>query len=174
MPYNRFGFVRLEGEPSQEICVATETTHPVGEYLEHLRAMKNAEEKKLRHLATMKLAQQTRTKFLRMSLEERKVFLDVLTADADGSFTTLFAMQQDLSARGVDDGELELVEATSRGLKKLDDMPLATGFKKGGITWMDAGKVAERASTRIANKKGRLAKPRKGKMPLALPEAPNE
>ena len=152
----------------QQICDGTEESSPVGAYLEHRRAMQQTEDKKLRHLATMKLAQQVRAKFLRMSLEERKVFIDVLTADADGSFTTLFALQTDLVERGVDDEDLALVEDTSRGLKRLER------GKTDHRTWAHAVGVVNDSIIRREIKKGKLAKPRKGKMPLALPEGSNE
>ena len=80
---------------------------PIAEYLEHEKALQEYEGEKLTRLKIMTRAQEIRTWFLKLSMANRKIFLDVLTSDTDGgAMARLFALQSKLEAKGVDDDYL--------------------------------------------------------------------
>jgi len=87
------------------------TGSPAQQYQQHQQALQDFEHEKLNRLQIMTWAQQTRTRFLRLSMADRKIFLDVLTTDENGAFTKLFKLQAQLEAAGVTDAELKLLEA---------------------------------------------------------------
>ena len=82
---------------------------PVAEYLENEKALQDREGKKLNRLAIMTRAQRTRAWFLGLSMADRKIFLDVLTADDDGAMANLFALQAKVASK-VDDDYLDALK----------------------------------------------------------------
>jgi hypothetical protein len=90
---------------------------PIADYLEHEKALQDYEGQKLNRLQIMTWAQQTRARFLRLSMADRKIFLDVLTADEGGAMAHLFAMQAQLEAKGVDDNQIKVKKAAVKALK---------------------------------------------------------
>lgn len=97
---------------------------PIAEYLEHEKALQEYEGKKLNRLEIMTWAQRTRARFLSLSMADRKIFLDVLTADEGGAMAHMFALQAKLEAEGVDDAQLKLTKTVTKALKpggRIDD-----------------------------------------------------
>lgn len=86
-------------------------------YRKHQSALRNLEDEKLHRLQIMKWAQETRARFLRLSLADRKLFLEVLMADENQAFSKLFALQSELEASGVNDEELKLLDAWEKEQK---------------------------------------------------------
>lgn len=82
---------------------------PIAEYLENEKALQEREGEKLNRLAIMTRAQRTRAWFLGLSMADRKIFLEVLTADDDGAIAKLFALQAKVESK-VDDAYLEAVK----------------------------------------------------------------
>jgi hypothetical protein len=101
----------------REIWDAVVPDSDVAEYLQHEQAMQEYEGKKLNRLQLMTWAQRTRTRFLSLSMADRKIFLDVLTADENGSFTRMFALQARIEANGVTDKTLLLKKVAVKALK---------------------------------------------------------
>lgn len=89
----------------------------IREYLEHEKALQEYEGKKLNRLQIMTWAQQTRSRFLRLSMADRKIFLDVLTADEGGAMAHMFSLQAKLEEEGVDDAQLKLIKTATKALK---------------------------------------------------------
>jgi hypothetical protein len=90
---------------------------PAHQYQQHQKALQDSENEKLNRFQIMTWAQQTRTRFLRLSMADSKIFLDVLTADENGAFTKLFKLQSQIEAAGVTDAELKLLEAWKKAEK---------------------------------------------------------
>jgi hypothetical protein len=86
-------------------------------YLNHQDALRDLENEKLNRMQIMQLAQRTRAKFLSWTMEERKIFLDVLTADEHGNFTEMFALQAELAAEGITDADLAITRKASKLLE---------------------------------------------------------
>ena len=81
------------------ILRADSTTVPVvAEFVAHEHALREHEADKLNRLEILIFAQRTRTKFLGLSIPDRKIFLDVLTSDDGGSMTRLFELQNQVEA----------------------------------------------------------------------------
>jgi len=93
------------------------TGSPAEQYQQHRQALQDLEHEKLNRLQIMTWAQQTRTRFLRLPMADRKIFLGVLTADENGAFTKLFKLQAQLEAAGVTDAKLKLLEAWKKAEK---------------------------------------------------------
>ena len=110
-----------EGPPLDETravwnTIATDPEIPIAEYLEHEKALQDYEGQKLNRLQIMTWAQQTRARFLRLSMADRKIFLDVLTADEGGAMAHMFALQAKLESEGVDDNQLKLTKVATKAL----------------------------------------------------------
>ena len=112
------------GTPTPEECrvlwdtvMSTASHSSVAEYLEHEKALQDYEGQKLNRLQIMTWAQQTRARFLRLSMADRKIFLDVLTADEGGAMARMFSLQAKLESEGVDDDQLKLTKAATKALK---------------------------------------------------------
>jgi len=86
-------------------------------YRKHQAALQALEDEKLNRLQIMKWAQETRSRFLRLSMANRKLFLEVLTADENQAFSTLFALQGELDAAGVTDDNLKMLDAWEQSSK---------------------------------------------------------
>jgi len=99
------------------VVEAGQTGSPAQRYQQHHQALQDFEHEKLNRLQIMTWAQQARTRFLRLSMADRKIFLDVLTADENGAFTKLFKLQAQLEAAGVTDAKLKLLEAWKKAEK---------------------------------------------------------
>lgn len=107
----------------------------IREYLDHEQALQEYEGKKLNRLQIMTWAQQTRARFLRLSMADRKIFLDVLTADEGGAMSRMFSLQAKLESEGVDDDQLKLTKAATKALKPgghIDDAiaPVKKGLRE--------------------------------------------
>ena len=74
-------------------AIVNDPERPVAEYVEHERALQEYEGEKLTRLKIMTRAQEIRTWFLKLPMADRKIFLDVLTADEDGAMTHMFSLQ---------------------------------------------------------------------------------
>lgn len=108
---------------------------PIAEYLEHEKALQEYEGKKLNRLEIMTWAQRTRARFLRLSMADRKIFLDVLTADEGGAMAHMFSLQAKLESEGVDDDQLKLTKTMTKALKPgghIDDAiaPIRKGLRE--------------------------------------------
>ena len=90
---------------------------PAQQYRQHQEALRDLEHEKLNRLQVMTWAQKIRTHFARLSMADRKIFLDVLASDENGAFTKLFTLQAQLEAAGVTDAELKLLEAWTKAEK---------------------------------------------------------
>ena len=99
------------------VVETAQTGSPAQLYQQHQQALQEFEHEKLNRLEIMTWAQLTRTRFLRLSMADRKIFLDVLTADENGAFTKLFNLQAQLEAAGVTDAELKLLAAWKKAEK---------------------------------------------------------
>ena len=75
----------------------------VDKYVEHEQALQEHEGKKVKRLQIMLFAQRVRARFLSLSMADRKIFLDVLTADEGGAMTRMFALQAQVASEITDD-----------------------------------------------------------------------
>lgn len=91
-------------------ALVNDPERPVAEYVEHERALQEHEGEKLTRLKIMTRAQEIRTWFLKLPMADRKIFLDVLTADEDGAMTRMFSLQATVESKGVDDDYIEAVK----------------------------------------------------------------
>jgi len=102
---------------SWKVLQSTASDSASSRYIKHEEALQEFENEKLNKLQIMRWAQQTRTRFLRLSMADRRVFLDVLTADEHGAFSKMFELQTEVAAEGTTDDDLKL---TRRAIKLLE------------------------------------------------------
>lgn len=164
-PSSRFPGSRDESDFMQSmyrVVDDADAQNPVGEYIEHRNALLNKEGKRNRLDGAIKFARDVRLRFLKMNLQEREVFLQVLTSDENDEFRTLFALQAELKSAGIDD---ERVEKASAIAPRLNRQHL-TG--KGRL--IDAVRIAHEDGARRQFKHGTMAARRAlpGKNALAL------
>ena len=138
--------------------------NPVGEYIEHRNALINNETQRRSLDAAAKFSRDVRLRFLKMNLQERELFLQVLTSDENEEFRTLFTLQSELVSGGVDD---ERIADAARVAPTLNRRALTQPNQK----LIDAVRVAHVAQARQQFKRGRRAKSRAlpGHNPLTLP-----
>jgi hypothetical protein len=103
---------RVIGEPDAEPSV-------LDRYVDHQQALQEHESDKLNRLQVMLFAQRTRTKFLGLGLADRKIFLDVLTADDNGSMSQMFALQAEMDNEKFTDDDVKL-DKVARKAKTMD------------------------------------------------------
>jgi hypothetical protein len=94
------------------------TNRTIKEYLEHEKSLREYEGEKLNRLEIMAWAQRTRTRFVGLSMQDRKVFLDVLTADENKSISHMLSLQHKLEAEGIDDNILAIGRAGGDGYER--------------------------------------------------------
>jgi hypothetical protein len=97
--------------------LATFYQEPAVQYVTQNKAVLESEEKKKRQMQIMLDAQKTRTKFLRLTIDEQALFVKVLTSD-DGSLARLFDLQTTIKQENVTAQDLEIALATDEYVKK--------------------------------------------------------
>ena len=100
-----------------EVLKSTHADSASRRYIEHEEALREFENQKLSRLQVMEWAQRTRTKFLKLSMEERRLFLNVLASNEGGSFSKMLALQEELEAEGITDAKLKLTKKATKLLE---------------------------------------------------------